>query len=340
VNFTSDNCYGVAPEILAALARENHGAEPSYGDDAASARLSARLSRIFEREVAAFALISGTAANALALAALAPPHGAILAHAASHISTDECAAVEAFTHGAKLVTLEGANGKLEPRAVAAALARFERGSVHHAQPAAISITEASELGTVYTQAEIAALAKIARAEGLKLHMDGARFANALAHLNCAPAELTWRAGVDVLSFGATKNGAMGAEAVVFFDPAGAADFVWRRKKAGHLISKMRFISAQLEAYLSDDLWLRNAARANALARRIADGMGGDLAFPVEANEVFVRVSDATAARLRAGGASFYDWAPSEEGHTLIRLVTSFATRDEDVEKLIALARSS
>ena len=338
MNFTSDNCYGVAPEILAALAKENEGAQPSYGDDAASARLSARFSQVFEREVAVFPVISGTAANALALAALVPPHGAILTHEASHISTDECAAVESLTHGAKLVTLEGANGKLEPRAVAAALARFEKGSVHHAQPAAISITQASELGTVYDAAQIAALAKIARAQGLKLHMDGARFANALAHLKCAPADITWRAGVDVLSFGATKNGAMGAEAVIFFDPAGASDFVWRRKKAGHLISKMRFVSVQLEAYLADDLWLRNAARANALATRLANGMGGDLAWPVQANEVFARVSDAVAARLRAAGARFYDWTPSQGGRTLIRLVTSFATREEDVEKLIALAR--
>ena len=340
MNFTSDNCHGVAPEIMAALARENAGAQPSYGDDAASARLNTRFSEVFEREVAVFPVISGTAANALALAALVPPHGAILTHAASHISTDECAAVEALTHGAKLVTLEGENGKLEPGAVAAALARFEKGSVHHAQPAAISITEASELGTVYTAQEIAALAKIARAQDLKLHMDGARIANALAHLKCAPADITWRAGVDVLSFGATKNGAMGAEAVIFFDPAGASDFVWRRKKAGHLISKMRFVSVQLEAYLKDDLWLRNAARANALAARLAEGIGGEPAWPVEANEVFLKVSDAAAARLRAAGASFYDWTPSEGGRTLIRLVTSFATRDEDVEKLIAVACAS
>jgi threonine aldolase len=340
VNFTSDNCTGVAPEILAALAKANDGAEPSYGDDAVSARLGALFSRVFEREVAVFPVISGTAANALALAALVPPHGAILAHAASHISTDECGAVESFTHGAKLVTLEGESGKLEPGAVAAALARFEKGSVHHSQPMAISITQATELGTVYAAAEIAAIAAIARAQGLKLHMDGARFANALVHLNCAPADITWRASVDVLSFGATKNGAMGAEAVVFFDPAGAADFVWRRKKAGHLISKMRFVSAQFEAYLTGDLWLRNAARANALAARIAESLRGDLAWPTQANEVFARVGDATAARLRAGGASFYDWTPSEAGRTLIRLVTSFATRDEDVEKLIALLRTN
>jgi threonine aldolase len=338
VNFTSDNCHGAAPEILAALARTNEGTDVSYGDDAVSARLTRRLCEVFEREVAVFPVITGSAANALALASLVPAHGAIIAHAASHIATDECGAVEWFTHGAKLVTLEGPDGKLTPGAIETALARFEKGMVHHSQPAAISITEAGELGTVYRPDEIAAIARVARAHGLKLHMDGARFANALAHIGCRPAELTWRAGVDVLSFGATKNGALGAEAVVFFDPSAAGDFIWRRKKAGHLISKQRFVSAQLEAYLADGLWLRNAARANALAARLAQGLGVETAYPVEANEVFARLPDATVARLRTGGALFYDWEKPKDGRTLVRLVTSFATRDEDVERFIALAR--
>jgi threonine aldolase len=337
VNFTSDNCHGAAPEILAALARANEGTDVSYGDDAVSARLTRRLCEVFEREVAVFPVITGSAANALALASLVPAHGAIVAHAASHIATDECGAVEWFTHGAKLVTLEGRDGKLTPGAIETALARFEKGLVHHSQPAAISITQASELGTVYRPDEIAAIARLAQAHGLKLHMDGARFANALAHVGCTPAELTWRAGVDVLSFGATKNGALGAEAVVFFDPSAAGDFTWRRKKAGHLISKQRFISAQLEAYLADGLWLRNAARANALAARLAQGLGVETAYPIEANEVFARLPDTTVARLRAGGARFYDWEPPRDGRTLVRLVTSFATRDEDVERFIALA---
>ncbi|MBV8977144.1 MAG: low specificity L-threonine aldolase [Alphaproteobacteria bacterium] len=339
MNFTSDNCYGASPEILAALARENAGPQPSYGDDAASRRLTARFSEIFEREVAVFPLISGTAANALALSTLVPAQGAILCHAASHIVTDECGAVELFSHGARLVPLEGAAGKLTPAAIGTALPRFEKGSVHHVQPMAVSLTNATELGTVYRPKEIAAIAEVAHAEGLKMHMDGARFANALASLDCSPAELTWRAGIDVLSFGAAKNGALGAEAVVFFDPALAGDFVWRRKKAGHLLSKMRFVAVQLEAYLEGGLWLRNAARANALARHLAQNMPGELATPVEANEVFVRIPDATVARLRAAGALFYDWAPSESGSTLIRLVTSFATPDADIAELIALARS-
>jgi threonine aldolase len=336
VNFTSDNCHGAAPEILAALARANEGTDVSYGDDAVSARLTRRLCEVFEREVAVFPVITGSAANALALASLVPAHGAIIAHAASHIATDECGAVEWFTHGAKLVTLDSAGGKLTPGAIETALARFEKGMVHHSQPAAISITQASELGTVYRPDEIAAIARVARAHGLRLHMDGARFANALAHIGCTPAELTWRAGVDVLSFGATKNGALGAEAVVFFDPSAAGDFIWRRKKAGHLISKQRFVSAQLEAYLADGLWLRNAARANALATRLAQGLGVETAFRVEANEVFARLPDATVARLRTGGARFYDWEPPKDGRTLVRLVTSFATRDEDVERFLKM----
>jgi len=338
MDFTSDNCFGAAPEILAAVTAENLGSKPSYGDDAASLRLSERFSALFQREVAVFPVISGTAANALALSTLVPSHGAILCHGSSHIVTDECGAVEFFSHGARLVAIDGANGKLEPDAIRRTLARFEKGSVHHSQALAVSLTNATELGTVYRPAEVAAIAQLARAEGLRLHMDGARFANAVASLGCSPADATWRAGVDVLSFGATKNGALGAEAVVFFDPKLAGDFVWRRKKAGHLISKMRFVAVQLEAYLKDDLWLRNAARANALARRLAEEMPGERVYPVEANEVFLRLPDATVAKLRAAGARFCDWVPSEDGHTLVRLVTSFATPEQDVAALIALAR--
>lgn len=339
MNFTSDNCAGVAPEILAALVRANDGAAASYGDDRVTARLKAQFSKLFEREVAVFPVIGGTAANALALATLLPPHGAVLCHQASHIVTDECGAVEMFSHGARLVALEGRNGKLEPATIEAALARFEKGSVHHLQPAAVSLTNASELGTVYRPGEIAAIAQVARAGGLALHMDGARLANAIAHLDCAPADITWRAGVDVLSFGAAKNGAMAAEAVVFFDPAATRDFEYRRKKAGHLVAKMRFVSAQIEAYLADGLWLAHARRANALAARLAVALSADLAFPVEANEVFANLPVATVARLRAAGARFYDWTPPENGRVLVRLVASFATREDDVERLIEIART-
>ncbi len=341
MNFSSDNAYGAWPEILDALRDAAPGAVASYGDDDITARVGARLSAIFERDVVVFPVISGTAANALALATLVPPHGAVVCHAESHIAADECGAPEFFSHGAKLVPIEGKDAKLAPDAVAAALAHFHKGFVHHVQPMAISITQSTELGTVYAPAEVAALSELARARGLKLHMDGARFANAMAHLGCRPADVTWRAGVDVMSFGATKNGALGAEAVIFFRPPDVADFVYRRKKSGHLVSKMRFISAQLDAYLAEDRWLTHAARANALARQLADGLrrvpGAEIAHPVEANAVFVRLPDATVAKLRQAGARFYDWAPSDGARTLIRLVAAFATPEVDVERFVEIA---
>jgi threonine aldolase len=341
MNFASDNAYGAAPEILAALAAASDGAVASYGDDAITARVNARLSEIFEREVWAFPVVTGTAANSLALANLCPAYGAIFCHAESHIAVDECAAPEFFCGGAKLATLEGHGAKLTPGAIEAMLPLFRR-PPHSPKPAAISITEATELGTVYTPDEIAALAALARREGMKLHMDGARFANALVHLGCKPADITWRAGVDALSFGATKNGALCAEAVVFFNNDDVGDFEFRRKKAGHLISKMRFVSAQLEAYLCDDRWLGWAKRANGLAARLAQGLaqipGAELSCPVEANALFVYLPDATVARLREKGAKFYDWQPPSGGRTLVRLVLSFVTPDDDVARFLAVAR--
>jgi threonine aldolase len=341
VDFTSDNVSGVAPAILEALAAASRGDAPAYGEDPLSERLTRRFSEVFAHEVAVFPVVTGTAANCLAFAALVPPHGAIICHESAHIEVDECGAPEFFTHGAKLIRIGGEGGKLTPAALAAALARFRPGDVHQVQPAVVSITQASEAGTVYRPDEISALARLAHDRSMKLHMDGARFANAVAFLGCSPAELTWRAGVDVLSFGATKGGALAAEAVVFFDPGMAGDFVYRRKKAGHLLSKMRFISAQLEAYLTDDLWLTLAARANALARKLAEGLsrlpGAALVHPVEANEVFVRLPDAVVAHMRDTGAKFYDWEPSANGKTMIRLVTSFATEEKNVERLLAAA---
>ncbi|HTT99536.1 MAG TPA: low specificity L-threonine aldolase [Rhizomicrobium sp.] len=342
MNFTSDNCYGAAPGMLDALARANAGSDVSYGGDAITRRLNRQFAEIFERDVAVFPVISGTAANALSLSTLTPPHGAIFCHAQSHIAVDECGAVEMATHGARLIALDGDHGKLTPDRIAAAVAPIQKGVVHHAQPAAVSVTQATEFGTVYSPDEIAAIGKIAHANGMKLHLDGARFANALAHLKCAPADLSWRAGVDVMSFGATKNGALGAEAVVFFDPAAITDFEYRRKKSGHLLSKMRFVSAQLEAYLNDDLWIANASRANAMAARLAEGLlkvdGAVIEHPVEANAVFVTLPDRTKARLRKAGVQFYDWAPPKDRRTLIRLVTSFATPEEDVANFISIAR--
>ena len=343
MNFASDNSYGAWPEIVTAIGAAATGAVPSYGDAALTAKVRARLAELFERELAVFPVISGTAANALALATLVPPHGAIFCHGESHIAVDECGAPEFFTHGAKLVPLEGKDAKLAPETLERALAHFQTGFVHHVQPAALSITQSTELGTVYRPDEIAALAALARDHGMKVHMDGARFANALAHLGCTPADATWRAGVDAMSFGATKNGALGAEAVIFFDPAEARDFEYRRKKAGHLLSKMRFVSAQLDAYLTGTRWLEHAARANEVARTLAAGLGGvrgaELAHPVEANAVFAYLPDATVARLRRQGAAFYDWLPSSGGRTLVRLVASFATPEEDVKRFLDVANS-
>ncbi|HEV2562534.1 MAG TPA: beta-eliminating lyase-related protein [Rhizomicrobium sp.] len=340
MNFASDNAYGAAPEIIAALAAANEGAVPSYGEDALTKKVTQRLCEIFEREVAVYPVVTGTAANSLALATLAPPHGAIFCHAESHAATDECGAPEFFTHGAKLVALEGGDAKLTPAAIEAALPGFQRG-VHSCVPSAISITQASELGTCYRAEEIAAISALAKKHKMKLHMDGARFANALAYLKCAPADITWRAGVDALSFGATKNGAFAAEAVVFFNKEDVRDFEYRRKRGGHLLSKMRFISAQLDAYLTDNRWLKQAARANALAARMAQGLaqvkGAELANPVEANAIFARLPDATIARLRDAGARFYDWAPPANGRTLVRLVLSFATPENDVAKFLEIA---
>ncbi|MBS0274994.1 MAG: low specificity L-threonine aldolase [Proteobacteria bacterium] len=341
MNFISDNAYGAAPQILASLSAANSGTETSYGEDAASARLAEKLAAIFEHEIAVFPVVTGTAANALALAALCPPYGAVLCHKDSHIAVDECAAPEFFTGGAKLAQLEGDGAKLAPRAIEQALARFG-GGVHSPRPSAVSITQATELGTVYKLDEIRAIADTAHKHGMTLHMDGARFANALVSLGCTPAQMTWKAGVDALSFGATKNGALCAEAVIFFDKARAEDFAYRRKKAGHLVSKMRFISAQLEAYLENDLWLANARRANALAKALGGGLsaiaGVTLAAPVEANGVFAWMPKALAARLHKQGAKFYDWMVEPE-RVMARLIVSFATPEADVAKFIEMAKS-
>ncbi len=336
MNFCSDNVTGVAPEIMAAIEEANAGAAMGYGADAVTGRLEALFSELFERPVAVFPVATGTAANALALSVLVPPYGVVYAHPEAHILVDECGAPEFFTGGGKLVGVPGADGKIPPADLDAVLAVAGKGVVHHAQPAAVSLSQVSECGTVYTADEVAAVAEVARRHGLALHMDGARFANAVAALGCAPADVTWRAGVDVLSFGATKNGAMAAEAVVFFDPGRAGDFAFRRKRAGHLFSKMRFLSAQLEAYVRDGLWLRLAARANAMAARIAEGLaevpGARLLHPVDANEVFVSLPARAIAGAEADGFLFYPWgAPADRA---IRLVTAFDTRPEDVDALL------
>jgi threonine aldolase len=352
MNFASDNAYGVSQPILQALERANVGAAIAYGADDLSDQLEGAFCDLFERRVKVFQVVTGTAANALSIAVHSPPYGAVLCHEESHIMVDECGAPEFFSGGAKLVGLAGAAGKLTPGTVAGALAGFTRGNQHHVQPAVLSLTQATEAGTVYSVEEIAALADLAHRNGLAVHMDGARFANALVGLGVTPAELTWRAGIDVLSFGATKNGAMAAEAVVLFAPDRADELMYRRKRAGHLISKSRFVAAQLLAFLGDGHWLDLARSANDLARRLAEGIEKSgvarLAFPVEANEMFAILPRDLDAKLRAAGAVYYQWPGKGPGgmnavgeaEVLVRLVTSFATPEADVEAFLALIGNS
>lgn len=338
MDFRSDNVAGAAPEIFAALQKANAGNASSYGADAISGDLDRRFSQLFGTDCRVFPVATGTAANALALAAICPSHGAIYCHEESHIQVDECNAPEAFTGGAKMLGLAGADGKLTPEALTRALGLGWRGSQHNPQPSALSLTQATEAGTIYSPSEIAALGKIAHDGGLHVHMDGARFANAVVSSNASAADLTWKAGVDVLSFGATKNGALAAEAVVFFKPELAESFLFRRKRAGHLFSKMRFLSAQLAAMLDDDLWLRLARHANARARQLADGFaaipGVRIAYPVQANEVFAVLPEKIRAGLAADGALFHTW--SEEG-PIYRFVCAFDKSEADVAALLSSA---
>lgn len=330
MRFFSDNTAPICPEVLEALHAANQGLERAYGDDPWTERLSGVLGEFFGRTLRAYAVATGTAANALSLAVLTPPYGAIFTHEEAHIVRDECGAPEHATGGARLVPLPGPHGKLTAATLEAALDESPV-SVHTVQPAAVSITQASELGTSYRPHELAALTEAAHRRGLRVHLDGARFANALVFLGCHPGEITWRAGIDVLSFGATKNGALAAEAVVFFEPAHAADFELRRKRAGHLLSKSRFVSAQLNAYVESGAWKRNAERANAFAQRIGRAAGGRLLEPVEANEVFVRLGAEGKARLRARGFEFYDWGAAARGEA--RFVVSWNQPESDVSAL-------
>lgn len=340
MNFASDNVTGVSPEILAALNAAGDGAVMSYGQDEYTQRVENQFNELFETEVTMFPVATGSAANALALSVMTPPFGAIYCHPESHINVDECGAPEFYTGGAKLITLPGSDGKIHASDLAAVLASSGAGVVHHVQPAVVSITQATEAGTVYSLDEIRAIAEVTRSHGLYLHVDGARFANAVVSLGCSPADVTWRAGVDVLCFGATKNGAMAAEAVVFFNQTLAKTFGYRRKRGGHLFSKMRFLSAQLEAYLKDDLWLRNADQANQMARKLAQGLvelpGVKLCYPVEANEIFIHLPEAVIQGLLADGFYFYRWGGQDS--TTIRLVTAFNTKEIDVTDFIEAAQ--
>ncbi|MFN0024761.1 MAG: threonine aldolase family protein [Parvularculaceae bacterium] len=340
MNFASDNWAGAHPDIMAAVTRSNEGAAPSYGGDALTKRTEKKFCEIFERDVAVFFVATGGAANSLALAQMAPPWGMILAHEEAHIQMDECGAPEFFTGGAKILPVKGYAGKLAPEAIKAALAGFPERPPHGMPAKALSLTQATECGTVYSVDEVSALSAVAHAAGLKVHMDGARFANAAATLQCSPAEMTWKAGVDVLSFGGTKNGCLIAEAVVFFNPAEAQDFMFRRKRAAQLFSKMRFISAQFEAFFEGDLWLRMARHANAMAQRLSAGLasipGCKVWYPTQANEVFVSFPPGVAERLREAGATFYPWVTPGDpaAGAMQRLICSWATTAEEVARIV------
>jgi len=337
INFRSDNVATVSPEILEALARANQGPAASYGDDDWSKALDRAFSALFETDVSVFPVATGTAANALGLAAAVRPYGAIFCHEHAHIHTSEGAATEAFTGGAKLLPLRGEGFRLSADGLGQALACADWGVRNRAQPDAVSITQASEHGTVYRLDELAALGELARSAKITFHMDGARFANALATLGCSPAEMSWRRGVDILSFGATKNGAMNSEAIVVFDPALVEPLSYRLRRAGQTWSKMRFAAAQLLAYVEDGLYLRSATRANALAGRLGAAMaavpGVSLLAPVEANLVFLAMAPKRVDALIAGGVRVARRSPG-----VIRLVTRFDGLEADVDRFVALAK--
>ena len=348
--FGSDNMVGASAPVLAAIQAANAGEAPSYGNDPWCEAAERDLSLVFERAVRVFFVNTGTVANSLALSALVPPWGAVLCQRDAHILADESSAPEFFTGGARLIPLEARNGKLVPEVLEARLASAGH-PPHNTVPRAISITQANERGLIYTPAEVAALAEVGRRHGLRLHMDGARFANAIAALGCSPAEVTWRAGVDVLCLGASKNGALMAEAVVFFDTNLAQDFAYRVKRAGQMAAKGRFFGAQFGAWLKDGHWLTLARQANAVAQVLGEGLasvpGARVVWPVQANEVFAVLPKTLAASLREQGAVFYDWpaetlppeTPLGADECLVRLVASFASTRAQADALCAAAHA-
>jgi threonine aldolase len=328
MRFFSDNAAPAHPKVIEAIERANR-LDTAYDGDEWSRRLDGAFSDLFERDVRALWVTTGTAANSLALAALCPSYGAMVCHREAHIENDEAGAPGFFTGGAKLMLVDGPGAKLTPETVAAACDRI-RPDVHQVQPKALSITNATEYGLAYTAAEAGALGELARSRGLGFHMDGARFANALVTTGDSPADVTWRAGVDALSFGFVKNGGLNAEALILFRTELAEEVAIRRKRAGHLLSKGRTLAAQILAMLEGDLWLENARAANAAAQTLAQAAPQRLVYPVQANEIFLKASPEEATALRAQGFDFYDWAPCE-----IRLVTSWDQVGEPVERLAA-----
>jgi threonine aldolase len=348
MNFASDNVYGIHPKVLAAIDAANKGTSASYGYDDYSKRAEDKLSEVFGKEVRAYLVTTGTAANGLALSALTPSYGAVLTHAEAHACVDECNSPEMFTGGAKIIGLHGIEGKITPAVIEKTLKGFIRGE-HDPKPAALSITNSTELGRVYTPADIKALSAVVKARKMKFHTDGARFANAVAALDVKPAEITWKSGIDVMSFGGTKNGGMLLEAVVFFDTDLAEDFLYRRMRGGQLVSKSRYLGAQMLAYLEGNLWLDNARIANGHAKRLAEALKTSnrirLPLPTDANEVFAVLPKVLHDKLQAAGAHYYDWMPDTLGpggikddEIFVRFVLSYATPPKDVERFVGLIK--
>ncbi len=348
--FKSDNSGGAAPQIIDAIAAANSGYQSAYGDDTIMARVRDQIREIFEApEAAVYLVATGTAANSLSLATLVDPWSSIYCSETAHVEWDECGAPEFFTGGAKLVLCAETSGRIEPDALAAKLAIGTNKDVHQVQRGALSITNVTEVGGVYTTAHVAELAAMAKGYGMGVHMDGARFANAIVASNASPAEMTWRAGVDVLSFGGTKNGCIGVEAVVFFDPKHAWEFELRRKRGGHLFSKHRYLSAQMDAYLTDGLWLDLARNANAAGKRLTDGLrnaGKEMLYAQDANMIFAQWSRADHRRILENGAAYYLWPHTAEldgpddDIVACRLVTNWSTTEADVDGFLELVRGT
>ena len=333
IKFASDNVAGACPEVLNAVIEANDGDSTPYGNDQISTELQDKFSEIFEKEVIVFPTASGTAANALALSTMTPSFGNIYCHKLSHINTDECGAPEFYTGGGKLVTLQGIKGKITADELDEAITG--KGIVHHTQPSSVSITQVCETGEVYQLDEIKKISDITHKHNLNMHMDGARFANALVSLDVTPAEMTWKSGIDVLSFGATKNGCMAAEAIIFFKPELVGNLSFLMKRAGHLLSKMRFVSAQLDAYISNDVWLKNAKHANKMGKKLSEGLNAnpkiELAYPTHANEVFVKCPRPIIEHLNSEG---YKMNEEELDGKAVRLVTAWNTEENDVDQLL------
>jgi threonine aldolase len=339
IKFASDNVAGACPEVLNAVIEANEGDSTPYGNDQISTELQDKFSEIFEKEVIVFPTASGTAANALALSTMTPSFGNIYCHKLSHINTDECGAPEFYTGGGKLVTLQGIKGKITADELDEAITG--KGIVHHTQPSSVSITQVCETGEVYQLDEIKKISDITHKHNLNMHMDGARFANALVSLDVTPAEMTWKSGIDVLSFGATKNGCLAAEAIIFFKKDLVGNVAFLMKRAGHLLSKMRFVSAQLDAYITNDVWLKNARHANKMGKRLSDGLNNhsdiNLSYPTEANEVFATFPRKKIEHLNSAG---YTINEDEWDGKAVRLVAAWNTKDNDVDNFLEILKQS